>query len=203
MNDQQVLHSDAAHNTTHRDTTTDTKRSTRRRWLSVTAATGAALGAVLSTPALAESADPQPTVLAAAYPPPTCVAQVSATTVPAGGQLTVSGNCFRPGSPVTVRLDTTVLARVTANASGVATTTVTIPISTSIGSHTISLSGVRPTGIPLEESAHIQVVAGPTAAQHTHYQNTGSLMPVGGSAAAAVLVGGGSVILRRRRSHRH
>lgn len=176
----------------------------RCRGASLAVLAGAVLGIVLGSPALADTAqNPGSPAVAAAYPPPTCFAQVSSTTVVAGGQLTVSGNCFRPGSGVAVKLDTRRLAIVSADAGGVATATVTIPADTGAGSHIISLSGVRCTGVPLVESVRIQVVARMSAApRHTGDNHTATPLEVGGTAATAA-VAGGAVLLRRRRRGGH
>lgn len=142
--------------------------------LSIAAAVAMALASVLSTaapaqavadrtPAVAQAAADPATVLGVAlpaqpYPPPGCAAQVDSTVVSAGDDVTVSGNCFRRFSTVTIRLDGTILATAIADSTGVVTETVTIPGSTPAGTHTITLSGVRPTGLPLTLSVDIQVV---------------------------------------------
>lgn len=199
MSNRHTARAATAHPISARATTT-TKRPARPRWLPLAAAAGAALAAALPAPAIAQPAAPEHTTVAA-YPPPTCFAQVSSTTVPAGGQLTVSGDCYRPGSQVTIKLDTTVLARVIADSSGVATATVTIPPGTPPGTYKISLTGVKSSGVPLVETAQIQVVSGLRTAHPSGQGGTATPLAVGGSAAAAVVAGGGGLVLRRRRGH--
>ena len=174
------------------------------------AVAGVALLSLLPAPAAAQPAlagglMQAAAVAAAPYPPPGCSAHVSSTVVAAGGSVTVSGNCFRAGSAVTVRLDSTILTRAFANGSGVATTTVTIPPATSLGTHTISLTGVQPNGLPIYEPVQITVVSPvrPAHPARPARPHPAPLIPVAESAAAMVaLAGGGSVLLRRRRTHR-
>lgn len=80
---------------------------------------------------------------AAPYPPAGGEVSVSSTTVAPGGTVTVQGTGFLPGEQVSVDLHSDVvhLATVTADNSGVATATVTIPTYFS-GPHYITLTGL-------------------------------------------------------------
>jgi hypothetical protein len=81
------------------------------------------------------------------YPPGQCKAQTSQSSVPQGGQITVSGDGFYPLEPVTIDLHSTVveLASVPADALGNVVETVTIPLTTPIGDHTLILTGLSST----------------------------------------------------------
>src|SRR3954447_13995852 len=79
------------------------------------------------------------------YPPGQhCKATVSRTHVPQGGQVTITGDGFDPNEAVSIDLHSTVvhLATVHANSAGVATATVTIPLSTKVGPHTLTMTGL-------------------------------------------------------------
>lgn len=188
----------------HQNRSTTGRRTTSRsaarprceRCRSLPVVLAAAAGIFLAGPATGQPA----AAAAAPYPPPGCSEQLSSTVVQAGQQISVTGNCFAPGSQVTVQLDTTVLTTVAADASGVAKATVTIPSSTTLGTHQISMSGLGSSGIPLTETASITVVFGLTAESRPVPHHGFPLLPAAVSTAAALL--GGGAFLRRRRAGR-
>ena len=93
----------------------------------------------------------------------TCIAlgalpTVSASTVAAGGSVTLSSPGFSPGEQVSVTLHSTPvqLETVTADAAGAVTTSVTIPTGTAPGAHELILTGLtsgRVVTIPITVSA--------------------------------------------------
>ena len=68
---------------------------------------------------------------------------VTPNNVAAGGRVTVSGKCFRAATDVEINLNSAPVRLITvrSDANGNFTVTVTIPSSTSNGSHTISATG--------------------------------------------------------------
>jgi LPXTG-motif cell wall-anchored protein len=118
----------------------------------------------------------------------------------AGAQATLTACCFQPGSPVTFSVGGAALgAPVTANASGVATLTFTVPAGVS-GAVTVVASGVDATGAPLTTSGTATVAAGgggtpATTAGINGLPVTGSDSAVPMSLVAAGLVALGALML--------
>ncbi|MGE3619122.1 MAG: LPXTG cell wall anchor domain-containing protein [Acidimicrobiia bacterium] len=136
-------------------------------------------------------------------PEPTPVT-LSAISVRAGGQITVSGSGFIPGEQVQVILhsDPIVLGVVVADDQGAVSTTQLIPSNAPVGSHQIELRGVT-SGVSVL-SADFQVTAaaaGPsTRTSATGTTASGALPRTGSSTGAQValglaLLGGGFVLV--------
>lgn len=141
---------------------------------------------------------------AASYPPTQGAATTSSTVVTPGQPLTVSGGGFAANTSVSVDLHSTVvhLATVTSNSSGVATATVTIPSSTPAGAHTITMTGLSPTGGTQIDSVAITVVAPAAATTTSTLPFTGAeILQYGLLALALVLAGVALLVVTRRRRH--
>jgi LPXTG-motif cell wall-anchored protein len=143
------------------------------------------------------------TIATAAYATTYSSPSVSAsTTTPApGGSLTVTGTGFMPNSAVVVEIHSApvVLANLTSDANGDASSSVTVPSSFSAGSsHTITLTGVDPSSASHVDSLSI-VLAGSSSLPSTGVQVLSE------SALGAVLVGFGAFLVfvsRRRKAAR-
>ncbi len=167
------------------------------------------LAAAVSLPAAAAMASTPSSCQpgSSSYPPPLCSASVSATAVPRGNGLHVDGEGFAGNSSVNVYLDSTahLLGTGTANGLGVLGMTVTIPSSTSLGSHEIIELGTNPNGTARQLTARIAVTAQPAAASAVSSSSlpfTGAQI-AGMSTVGLLLVGGGGLMLlaaRRRRT---
>jgi hypothetical protein len=131
--------------------------------------------------------------------PPAPTAALSASTVPAGGTITVTGAGFLPGEQVQVILHSTpvVLATVTADTDGSVSTPVTIPADIEPGPHTIELMGVT-SGRSVEVAVTIEGVEDPAALPATGR----TAVPEAGVGAGLVALGGVLVLVARRRSRR-
>jgi hypothetical protein len=140
---------------------------------------------------------PEPTSEPTASPEPTDepgdgpALSLGASTVAAGGTVTVSAAGLEPGGLVTIELRSTpvTLARVAADATGALRATVTIPASTSPGQHRIVVTD--PSGATA--SAPITVTSAALAA-------TGGapVAPWLAGGAAALLLAGAAVLVARR-----
>jgi LPXTG-motif cell wall-anchored protein len=137
---------------------------------------------------------------------------VSRSQATAGGSVDVSVDGFTPGEQVRIELHSTpvLLGTVTAGADGTANSTVTIPVGTDAGQHTITVVGVT-CGIqasipitvvaPAADEPVASLAAFDPAGRSLSYTgaNTGWAVSLG----AALLVGGfGLVLLGRRRQAR-
>ncbi len=126
----------------------------------------------------------------------------ASTTTPApGGSVSVTGTGFRPDSAVSVAIHSKVivLAEVTADANGDASTSVTVPSSFTRGSsHTISLTGVDSSGATHVDSLAIVLTganaAAPASSSQSDLPFTG-LDVVAESATGAALVGFGAFLV--------
>lgn len=133
-----------------------------------------------------------------AYPPTQCQALVNSTLVVAGGNVTISGAGFGPNTSVSIELLSSPvhLATVTAGSGGDVTETVTIPATTSPGTHTLTLTGVDPSGSPRQLTVSITVKSELAAT------GTSDLAQI--EVAGGALLGAGVLALllarRRRRS---
>lgn len=160
----------------------------------VAVALTASLG--LAGPALAES-DP--------YAPAPGEATASATTVTQGGTVTVSGKCFKPGTPVTVtvRQGGRLLQRhqINANSAGKASITLTL---TKVGTNTVRLFGKRSAACGGgTQVLGVKIQVRPAAASNAKGKELGAtgadLTPLWGG--LALLVAGGTLVAvgRKRR----
>ena len=123
------------------------------------------------------------------YPPGQCKkAEVSSTAVTPGGHETIQGSGFNPHETVDVTLHSTPvhLATVTANSSGVATATVTIPKSTTPGTHTLMMTG---------RTSHVTNAATITVAGSPVVSHSGSGLPFTGAAEAIPLAASGAAMV--------
>lgn len=147
------------------------------------------------------------------YPPEDNLLTVSDTTPCPGGQATVTGRNFIPGTPVTISLDDQVVGTPTADDANTVTLEVTIPETTSEGEHLITAIGQGIEEADLHLTVTIDVVpcdaappsTSPVAGGGSNLPRTGSdstmnLVRIGLGLAAA-----GGVLLavayrKRRRS---
>lgn len=137
-----------------------------------------------------------------AYPPAACELAVSTTQVRPGEPVAVSGGGFAPNSTVTLRFDSTQVGTAQTNATGVLSTTVTVPANAAPGPHTITAVGTDPSGRPRQLNATVSVL-GVQVTRDGTLPRTGSSSTVPGGIAGIVLVGVGSaaiVAARRRRT---
>jgi hypothetical protein len=100
------------------------------------------------------------------------------TIVPQGGKVLVTGQGYMADDDVDIYLNSTpvLLTTVTTDSSGGFSVTVTIPITTAVGAHTIEGLGLDPSGEPLSLTAPITV----TAAGEQPATDTASLVTSGG-----------------------
>ncbi len=128
-------------------------------------AAGAAASALLGGRALAQNADCGPGTAGKVYPVTDCMLMTSTNTITAGGELTVFGGGFKPVSSVSVQLHSTpvTLGSLTSNGLGSVEGGVTIPASTSVGSHELDLSGINPDGTRRLLTASVLIEAATSA----------------------------------------
>jgi titin len=134
---------------------------------------------------------------------PTGPVTLSSTTPTAGGQLTVSGDGFAPGSQVQVIIESepVLLATVTTDAAGSFTVDVTIPTSFS-GEHLIVATGIDPAGSVRVLGTTIVVAAlqvPPTSTSVVDATPQGSDAVVLALAGAGIVAMTGSLLLATRR----
>lgn len=120
------------------------------RVVTAAATAAAAIGLVLASPAIGAQAQTCPPG-GTQYPPSSCEAQVSKSSVAPGGSLTVSGSGYDPSSNVALELNSAPrsLGSATTNSSGSFSKVVTIPSDTPAGQHTIRATGTS-NGAPYE-----------------------------------------------------
>ena len=127
-----------------------------------------------------------------------CTAQLSDSTVPQGGSVTVTGGGFAPGEAVSVVLHSsaTRLSTVTAAADGAVTATVRIPRTLAPGRHTLVLTGVTSTNT-LTAAFTVPAAADRSSGLSVH--NPAVIAPAG--AGLGLLIAGGLTVagIRRRR----
>ena len=82
---------------------------------------------------------------------------VSPTSTLVGHAVTVTGTHYAPGSLVTIRFNGVVIRQATASAAGTFTTTVTIPLTTPLGTGSFVAAGVAVGGAAQLESQPIQL----------------------------------------------
>jgi LPXTG-motif cell wall-anchored protein len=158
-------------------------------------ALGTVASVIASAPASADTATPTPT-----YPPQVGGLTVSATTLVAGGTLTISGGGFAPGCSATITVAVAGLGVVrsltaTANSSGMISAGLTL---STVGTNTVTVSCAAPNGAPRVLSATV-VVSAPAA---SGLPNTGSniLSPL--ILGGVLVLGGAGVIAAARRRRR-
>ena len=142
---------------------------------------------------------PLSTAWAGGYPVTTgglTVEQNGQTTNPVapGSTVTVSGEGFASGATVGLDIQSTPtsLGTTTAGGSGSISATVTIPSSISAGPHTISATGVSPSGATLVLSAQVTV-----AIEGALPLTGGNMLALVGAALAATAVGWLLVVVTR------
>jgi hypothetical protein len=133
------------------------------------------------------------------YPPADDTVTVSDTTVEPGQPVTLSARVFQSGSTVTFTFFSApvVLGTATANSSGVATLTATIPSNATPGTHRIEATGTGADGQPLTVVINITVLGAAGSGLPT--TGSGSTAPLTQLAAAALAGGGLLVLLANRR----
>lgn len=132
------------------------------------------------------------------YPPAGNGITANDTTVAAGDPITLTAQTFQAGASVTFTLFSVpeVLGTATANSSGVATLTTTIPAGTTSGSHTIKATGIGANGQALTVALSITVGAGTSGIPVTGSSNT---VPMSQIAIGAIAAGGLLVLLANKR----
>ncbi len=136
----------------------------------------------------------------------------SEPSVAPGGSITVTDTGWKAGSTETLTLHSTpvTLGTTTAKDDGSISKTVTIPVDTTLGTHTISVSGTDPSGKAATHSVTIEVseTEGSTVTT-VGSSGTGSDLPFTGSSSTLptlglgfVLIGSGIGIALGRRRHR-
>jgi LPXTG-motif cell wall-anchored protein len=136
-----------------------------------------------------------------AYPPPDSEDEIVAddTTVAPGEAMVLGIQVCAPGATASFVLDgSTALGSGTASSAGRAEATVTIPSSTSSGTHTITGSCADPEGGTLTQVLSFTVTA-PGAAQPLPTTGSGSTTPMTQIAIAAIAGGGLLVLLANKR----
>ncbi|MGH8925130.1 MAG: hypothetical protein ACRDWA_10910 [Acidimicrobiia bacterium] len=95
----------------------------------------------------------------AQYQPADGPVELSTTNLDPGDEVEVSGSGFAPGSEVvlTIESEPVMLATVTANSGGSFSSIVTVPSNVAAGQHTISATGIDPSGAPRVLAAQVSV----------------------------------------------
>jgi hypothetical protein len=134
---------------------------------------------------------------------------ISDTTLVPGQTFTITATGFASGAETTATFfsEPVVIARGTADGSGTVTLTATVPEDATLGTHTITVSGMGADGELLELSATVEVVApgagaGPDAdaGADGDLPRTGrNTLPLTGIAAALLAIGGAIVLGARGR----
>lgn len=159
--------------------------------------------------------------LAADYPPSVnCTVLLLSASVVAPGvtiQISLQGAvCFAPGSLVSIDLHTAPvhLADVTADSGGGISGSVTIPADTPLGSHTVTATGVDPSGATVVATAPLAVVnatttsnnqsaptSGGTTTSSSGLAFTGANLAVTAGTGGLLVAGGIGAIVATRRRH--
>lgn len=148
----------------------------------------------LQAPALANHVCPNP---AGHYPPGQCrgvEGSVGDKTPAPGSKQPIEGKGYKPGSKVDVYAESTpiFLGSFTANAQGVISGEVTIPLGLSVGAHSIVMRGISPTGTPIVLREGITITAANAAAARGNSgrgNGIGALPTTGGEIASVTAVG--------------
>ncbi len=132
------------------------------------------------------------------YPPGGNTITSNDTNVTPGQAVTFTAQVFAPGSTVTFTLFSApvVLGTATANSSGVATLTASIPSGTAIGAHTVEATGTGTNGQPLTVVLSLTVSTSGTGLPITGSSNT---TPMTQWAIGAIAAGGLLVLVAKRR----
>jgi len=154
------------------------------------------------------------------YPPGQCKLMTSASAVRQGQSLTISGDGFTPGTTVSFLMDGVVIGTAIADPTGHVSLTFTVPMGTSVGRHSLSMSGggrlltggvtvlsastqgsVLPSGTQAGAtqagaSAGSQFSGGGSSLATT---GAGELTPLAGGGAALVGLGAMTMLAARRR----
>ncbi|MEO8220823.1 MAG: metallophosphoesterase, partial [Specibacter sp.] len=122
---------------------------------------------------------------------------LSAATLVPGGQLTVTGTGFKPGSKASFTLHSTpvLLGTATADARGVVTLQVTLPVDVAPGEHSIVIDGVGVDGKSRQVSASLTITAAATAAVTTASSTQAAGDDLASTGANATKLGGMAVLL--------
>ncbi len=167
---------------------------------------GLAAGLLLALAALPAAAQD-------AYPPAAPVCSLTATSVPAGGTVTVTCDGFAPNTTVTATLNGVVLGTAQVDAAGNLGASFTIPADLAPGQYTLRLSGLNADGVATNVDLAITVVARtavtppapgvtpPRVVSAPGLPRTGSeaLLALG-LAAGLLAAGGGALGVARRRN---
>ena len=145
----------------------------------------------------------------AAYPPPVVGLQLSTSVATPGSTIGVTGEGWAPGTTETISIMSSpvVLGTAVANGQGDFTTSDTIPLNASLGSHEIVATGPSEANPaqPLTLSANLTVVAStaaqPAAAATQPFTGWDTRAPLLAS-LALVVAGSAAVLIARNRRHR-
>jgi hypothetical protein len=128
--------------------------------------------------------------------------ELSTNTAPPGGSLNVTGQGFQPNSDVSLTLHSTPVSLGTAHTNGAGSFSqgVTIPASTTSGSHTIT--AVDAAGDTASASLTVTGSSGSSTPPSTGLAGTGVAVIGIGALGVVLLIGGGLMLLagRRRKS---
>lgn len=135
------------------------------------------------------------------YPPEECGVQANQTTVPAGGQLTLTGECPAGAASVTFRLQPgdADLGSATPDAGGAYRKVVTIPSSVQPGRYEIIATCTAVRGVVVTRSVAITVAAPAAAARGTLPRTGASVLPIGVGGIALIGLGAAAVMATRRK----
>ncbi|MEO8221032.1 MAG: LPXTG cell wall anchor domain-containing protein, partial [Specibacter sp.] len=128
-----------------------------------------------------------------------------------GGRLTITGKGFKPGTKASFTLHSTpvLLGTAVADANGVVTLLVSLPVDVAPGKHRIVIDGVGVDGKALQVSAALTVTGAATSATTTpaaedDLANTGANATVLGGLAVLLLMAGAAVfVMNRRKAGNH
>ncbi|MBW3557592.1 MAG: LPXTG cell wall anchor domain-containing protein [Actinobacteria bacterium] len=140
----------------------------------------------------------QPTGRPPQYPPGECNLRLSRGAAARGDAVVAAGSGYRPGSRVEVTLnsDPISLGSATTDGAGAFEHRFTVPASASLGSHTVTASGVDSNGAARVLSAGLEVTAASGAAAAPAGARDSSTLPRTGLATAGMAaVGAGLVAL--------
>ncbi|WP_133162840.1 beta-N-acetylglucosaminidase domain-containing protein [Arthrobacter glacialis] len=168
-------------------------------------------GTPSATPSGTPSATPSGTPSATPSGTPSAGITLSAGTLAPGGRLTVSGTGFKPGSEASFTLHSTpvLLGTVTADAQGVVTLSVNLPVDVAPGLHSIVIDGVGVDGTSRQLSAPLTITGAATAAVTTPAAADGlastgaNATMLGGLAVLLLIAGAGVFAVTRRRVASH
>ncbi len=176
-----------------------------------------AVGVTTSLAATAEAAPPKPNPgrscpnPASAYPP--CAphpprphgGSVSNSVVTPEGTISFTTDCvFSPGESVTILVGSTPVGTTTAGPDGCVSQTVTVPETTSPGSHQLVIQGQngQVATIPFTVVSGTATQTNASTSPSLPYTGSNDILPLTGAGALLVLAGGATVVVaRRRRSH--